>query len=92
MGGAFFLWFFFAIIWQIILVGILFATILSGDITESTSMPGWFFPFLLANPLMTFSAAGFPDAPSIYWRILSPILWIIIPLLLTFLRFEKRDI
>lgn len=92
MGGAFFLWFFFAIIWQIILVGLLFATIISGDITESTSIPGWFFPFLLANPLMVFSAAGFPDAPSIYWRILSPILWIIIPLLLTFLRFKKEDI
>ena len=92
MGGAIFLWFFFSIIWQIILVGVLFAAMMSGGITESTSIPGWFFPFLLANPLMVFSAAGFPDAPSIYWRILSPILWIIIPLLLTFLRFEKRDI
>ena len=92
MGGAIFLWFFFSIIWQIILVGVLFAAIMSGGITESTSIPGWFFPFLLANPLMVFSAAGFPDAPSIYWRMLSPTLWIIIPLLLTFFRFKRTDI
>lgn len=92
MGGAIFLWFFFSIIWQIILVGVLFAAMMSGGITESTSIPGWFFPFLLANPLMVFSAAGFPDAPSIYWRMLSPTLWIIIPLLLTFFRFKRTDI
>lgn len=92
IGGAIFLWFFFSIIWQIILVGVLFAAMMSGSITESTSIPGWFFPFLLANPLMVFSAAGFPDAPSIYWRMLSPTLWIIIPLLLTFFRFKRTDI
>ena len=92
MGGAIFLWFFFSIIWQIILVGVLFAAIMSGGITESTNIPGWFFPFLLANPLMVFSAAGFPGAPSIYWRMLSPTLWIIIPLLLTFFRFKRTDI
>jgi Cu-processing system permease protein len=56
MGGAIFLWFFFSIIWQIILVGVLFAAMMSGGITDSTSIPGWFFPFLLANPLMVFSA------------------------------------
>ncbi|UCH72006.1 MAG: ABC transporter permease subunit [Thermoplasmatales archaeon] len=90
MAGAIFIWFFFAIIWQIILGALLFAIYIAGGAEES--IPGWFYPTFLANPLMIFIASGFPEAPSIYWRLLSPILWIIIPLFLAYWIFKKRDV
>ena len=90
MGGAIFLWIFFAILWQIIIVGILFATYMSGAIQDTP--PDWFHQVLLINPLMTIFMFGNSDAPSLYWMLLSPVLWIIIPILLTFFIFNKKDI
>lgn len=96
MGGAIFLWFFFAIIWQIIVIGLLFAYVLSEGIgnmdPNSYEMPGWFYPLMLSNPLMIFSTANYPNAPDIYIRILSPIIWIIGPLILTIWRFKGLDV
>ena len=90
MGGAIFLWVFFAILWQIIIFGILFATFMNGAVEQS--IPSWFYQVLLINPLMTIFLFGNADAPSVYWMSLSPILWIIIPMILTFWRFNKKDI
>jgi Cu-processing system permease protein len=92
VGGAIFLWFFFAIIWQIILFGVLYASFINSGVNDNSVLPGWFYPSLLANPLMIFIAAQFPNTPPLYLRIISPILWIIIPFILTIIRFKNEDI
>jgi Cu-processing system permease protein len=55
MGGAIFVWFLFALIWQMIL-GVIFVFTSSLEEIESTlSFPDWYYALQLFNPLQTYS-------------------------------------
>ena len=103
MGMAIFIWFFFTIIWGIITVGLVYIT--GGTYLD---IPDWYYILQLINPITSFQLlvvlnvipAGADvsfsqDWPSFYTSelmILTLFIWILIPLLLSFIFFEKRDI
>jgi Cu-processing system permease protein len=107
MGGAIFLWVFFAIIWSLISAGLLVATV---DITNITSLPDWYFGFQLLNPLGPYGgfislnigpiSAGAGDIPAIVYpafytselMLFAEFLWFIIPLIAAIYLFNKKDI
>ncbi len=88
IGAAIFLWIFFAIIWQILIVGIVFSLLRGG----ATEFPEWFPYFNLVNPLTTITYYGGSSPPELHWIIVSYLSWIIIPLGLSFIVFAKKDI
>ena len=106
MGGAIFLWFFFNIILPIVFVGILAAS--SDIINIVNNAPDWYHILNLFNPLQVYSflvtlnvgAALSLDNisiayPEYYSNILMTIIllfWIICFMLLSYWRFNKRDI
>jgi Cu-processing system permease protein len=107
MGVAIFLWFFFNMILPIIFVGIMAASIgIEG--LASGDFPDWYHGLTLLNPLSVFSAlvslnvdpvstiegisVSYPSFYSSELMILILIIWIVGFLLLTFWRFERRDI
>ncbi len=89
IGGAIFLWIFFAIIWQILIVGIVFSLITIGQNTDSLD---WFPYINIINPLTAILYYGGTPPPEVHWMIVSYLSWIIIPLALSILVFEKKDI
>lgn len=88
IGMAIALWFFFAICWQFLIMAVVIAV--EGTLT----FPDWYYSIHLLNPIGAYSfiGSGNPDAPSIYWISLSLIAWIIIPLIMAFWKFKRRDI
>ncbi len=106
MGGAIFLWFFFNIILPIVFVGILAAS--SDIINIVNNAPDWYHILNLFNPLQVYSflvtlnvgAALSLDNlsiayPEYYSNILMTIIllfWIICFMILSYWRFNKRDI
>ncbi len=88
IGAAIFLWIFFAIIWQILIIGIALSIMSSGVMNP----PDW-FPYLnLVNPLTAITYYGGSPPPELHWIMVSYLSWIIIPLGLSFIVFEKKDI
>jgi len=87
MGGAIFLWFFFSMLFPMLTFGILIATIPNG----LYGMPDWFYPIQLLNPTMAYSLIN-QDVLSIHWIFLSLIAWMIIPMLMAFWIFKRRDV
>ena len=55
MGGAIFVWFLFALIWQMILGVILVFTSSLEEIESTHSVPDWYHVLQLFNPLQTYS-------------------------------------
>ena len=106
MGGAIFLWFFFNIILPIVFVGILAAS--SDIINIINNAPNWYHILNLFNPLQVYSflvtlnvgaALSFDTIsiayPEYYSNILMTIIllsWIICFMILSYWRFNKRDI
>ena len=106
MGGAIFLWFFFNIILPIVFVGILAAS--SDIINIINNAPDWYHILNLFNPLQVYSflvtlnvgaALSFDTIsiayPEYYSNILMTIIllsWIICFMILSYWRFNKRDI
>lgn len=107
LGMAIFMWFLFAMIWNIILFGILVGSYgfdVIGD--ENWVGPNWYYVGSIINPLTAFSIlvalnvgpisadiAG--DLPSFYTTGLSLLilfLWIILPLIIAFITFNKKDL
>lgn len=88
MGAVIFLWIFFAIIFPMIIAGITFSIIMGGN-EISTEFIG---QIMLINPLMTISNFNVSNAPEIQWITLSYLAWLIVPLILSFVIFEKKDI
>lgn len=88
VGMVIALWFFFAICWPILTMAI--TTAVEGTITSDY----WSNSIHLLNPIWAYTSigSGNPNAPSIYWILLSLIAWIIIPLIIAFWRFKRRDI
>lgn len=107
IGTAIFTWFLFAMIWNIILFGILVATDGVDNIgDENWTGPNWYYVGSIINPITAFSMlvalnvgpveaeiAG--ELPSFYTTELSLLilfLWVVIPLLIAFFTFNKKDI
>ncbi|MCK4366221.1 MAG: ABC transporter permease [Thermoplasmatales archaeon] len=89
MGGAIFLWVFFTMFWQFLIFGILIATMERSS--GPPAFPDWFYPIQLLNPTMTYSLIN-QDVLSIHWILLSLIAWTIIPMLIAFWIFKRRDV
>jgi len=89
IGAAIFLWIFFAIIWNILIIGIAFTVFMSGNNEMSID---WLPYVNLINPLMAISYFGGSGPPDLQWILVSYFSWIIMPLILTFVIFEKKDI
>lgn len=103
MGMAIFSWFFFTIIWSFITGIILIATHTIETLQDPTFIPpDWFFGTNLVNPLSAYSGlvqlnmdAFRGYLPSFYSNglmILILMTWIIIPLLLSYVLFKRRDV
>ena len=106
LGGAVFLWFLFAIIWSIILVGI--ATALYGFETlmdENWIVPTWYAITSVVNPISAFSVLvslnvtpitlNITQLPSIYnttFMLVILFSWIVISLFLAIYIFERKDL
>jgi Cu-processing system permease protein len=108
VGMSVLLWFFFAVIFDVVLLGIFVAT--GGTIDFQTGridLPGWYYAVALANPteafgmfaLLTFgitSAFGFPATlpgfVTLAVTALSMILWTTIPLFFSMWRFQGQDL
>lgn len=99
---AIFIWFFFAMIWNFIVIGLIFAT--GGSFSK---VPGLVYGFQLLNPITSYQYLVFwnvvptgqqiitSDLPSFYTTsvmILVLAIWIFTPLLLSILLFNRRDI
>ena len=88
MGAAIFVWILFMMIFPILVTGILFVTLES-----STGIPeDLIAQIMLIDPLGGISYFNNPYAPQMEWVILSYLGWLIIPLILTFIIFQKKDI
>ena len=106
MGIAIFTWFFFAIIWGIIITGLIFA--FEGNIMTSGGIPEWYYGLSMINPISSYglmvsinvvpsgqimgSIEGLPGF--VNTAVLTAILlvWIILPVFLSALFFERKDI
>jgi len=103
MGMTIFSWFFFTIIWSFIAGVILIATH-SIETLETPAFvpPDWYFGMNLINPLAAYSGlvelnteSFVRYTPSFYSNglmILILFIWIIIPLILSYLFFKRRDV
>lgn len=86
MGGAIFLWVFFAVFWQLFLRAVLF--LVTGDVF---SQPEWLQHLDFFNPIAIHSLTGSPEVSS-YLLVFSLLLWIFLPLAGGGLLFKKKDV
>ena len=103
MGIAIFSWFFFTIIWSFIINIILILTVSMESLQDPNFVaPDWFHALNLVNPLSAYSSLVYlnlvnidynlPDFYSSGLMIIILFIWILIPMLLSIILFEKRDI
>jgi Cu-processing system permease protein len=107
LGASVFLWFLFAIIWGIVLVGLLVTQYSFSEITQDDwTGPNWYYLASIINPNSAFQimvalsissvaadVAG--DLPSFYTTpaaLLIILLWIIIPLSMAIFVFRTKDL
>ena len=107
MGAAIFVWFLFAIIWQLIMVTVVIAAGLINNLS-SNSFPDWYFGIQNINPLQSYSTllsinigslqqdigsfVGYPEFISNEFLIGILTLWIIVCISISIWRFNKTDI
>jgi len=107
IGAAIFIWFLFAMIWNIILFGILVSNYGFDKISQEDWMaPDWYYVSSIINPITAFSmlvalnvgpvqadiAGKLPTFYTTETTLLILFLWIIIPLLVALYIFKKKDI
>ena len=107
IGAAIFIWFLFAMIWNIILFGILVSNYGFDKISqEDWTAPDWYYVSSIINPITAFSmlvalnvgpvqadiAGKLPTFYTTETTLLILFLWVIIPLLVALYIFKKRDI
>jgi ABC-type transport system involved in multi-copper enzyme maturation permease subunit len=103
MGIAIFSWFFFTIIWSFIINIILILTVSMENLQDPNFIaPDWFHALNLVNPLSAYSSLVYlnlvnidyylPDFYSSGLMVIILLIWILSPLLLSIILFEKRDI
>ncbi len=106
MGIAIFTWFFFAMIWGIIMTGLIFA--LEGDFMNTGIIPDWYYGLSMINPISSYglvvsinvvptgqimgSMEGLPGFVNNAVLTTILIVWIILPLFLSVWFFDKKDI
>lgn len=102
MGGAVLLWFVFIFIYDIVLIGIFFAT--GGDLSSPGSgLPGWYYAAELFSPSAAYgmvttlilggSGLGtLPDFVNGFSAVGSLLAWILIPLVIAIWILNRRDI
>ena len=108
MGGAIFIWFLFAIIWQFISIALLLVTTTLS--VENLDFPDWYFGFQSVNPLQSYamivsinivptpsegdigSILGYPDFISNEYLITIMLLWIIISIIIGIWQFNRKDV
>ena len=86
MAGVIMLWIFFNMLWGFLMFGLLIST--SGG---SLSTPDWFYQVQLVNPTVAYSYINTSFIEN-HWIILSLLAWSILPSLLAFLIFKRRDV
>jgi len=86
MVGVIMLWIFFNMFWGFLMFGLLIFTTSGG-----LSTPDWFHQLQLLNPTVAYSYIN-QNFIENHWIILSLIAWSIIPMILAFLIFKRRDI
>ena len=107
IGAAIFIWFLFAMIWNIILFGILVSNYGFDKISQEDWMaPDWYYVSSIINPITAFSmlvalnvgpvqadiAGKLPTFYTTETTLLILFLWVIIPLLVALYIFKKKDI
>ena len=107
IGAAIFIWFLFAMIWNIILFGILVSNYGFDKISqEDWTAPDWYYVSSIINPITAFSmlvalnvgpvqadiAGKLPTFYTTETTLLILFLWVIIPLLVALYIFKKKDI
>jgi ABC-type transport system involved in multi-copper enzyme maturation permease subunit len=107
LGASVFLWFLFAIIWGIVLVGILVTQYSFSEISQNDwSGPNWYYLASILNPNTAFQImvalsigpvaadiAG--DLPAFYTTpvtLLIVLLWIVVPLSVAAILFRAKDL
>lgn len=101
LAGGIFVWIFFNIIWDLVLLGVLLA---SGwqfptDTFEIT-YPGWYRFAGLINPNGAYGtgisiltdSAELPELLTLPLTVIALLVWIIVPIILSILIFENRDL
>ena len=107
MGGAIFVWVLYAILWIFLSAGLLIA-LGGITITDTINIPDWYFTFQLLNPLTPYATIVSMNvgtmATSIEYGIANPsfytnevmitimLAWVIVPIILAYLLFRRRDI
>jgi len=109
MGGAIFLWIFYAIIWIFISAGLLVASIDLSNI-ESLNIPDWYYAIQFLNPAGSYGGlvslnfatgqTGIGEIPEMIYpsfytnevMIIAGLIWFIVPFLLSYIIFNRRDI
>ena len=107
LGGSIFLWFLFAIIWGIILLGIIVANYGFDVIAnEDWSAPTWYYVATMLNPITSFQLlvslnvaaisadipGTFPSFYNVVTTTVTLLIWILLPLLAAFFLFSKKDL
>lgn len=102
LAGGVFIWLFFNMIWQYVLFGLFYATggSISSIMTGSGNIPSWYNHVMLLNPNQTFSmgvghllgeSLGLMNLVDFYLVPIALALWVVIPILLGLLYFQRRD-
>lgn len=101
LAGGIFIWIFFNIIWDLVLLGVLLA---SGwqfpTETIEVTYPGWYRFAGLINPNGAYSSGialltdsmDFPELLTVPLTAIALLVWIIVPIILSILIFENRDL
>lgn len=99
LAGGIFIWILFNVLWDLISVGILAAT--EGiSAVQNFTYPDWYYFFNSMNPNSSLGMAvnritggtSLPELLNIWLLMGILILWIIIPIIVTFVIFDKRDL
>ncbi len=107
LGGSIFLWFLFAMIWGVILVGIVIANYGIDTLSnEDWTAPTWYYIISMINPISSFQllvslniasiSTEMPGVlPTFYTTPIIAtvlILWILIPLIVAYILFQRKDL
>jgi Cu-processing system permease protein len=108
MGGAVLLWFWFLLIYDIIIFGVLVAVegLPTPSPTGGITLPGWFYAFELVNPSATYGFlsqliistipgsgdASLPGFVNGFSTVGALLLWLFIPAILALWAFNKKDV
>jgi len=98
LAGGVFIWIFFNIIWDLVTFGILAAT--EGMPTDTNIIyPDWYRYITSINPNTSFGLAvnqiadgiSLPDLLNVWTLMGILVIWIVVPMIITFFVFDRKD-